>query len=509
MNAKRFFKAPALDPSPEATARRAARLEEAARLPRPAPLGPEEKAQIEAEQFALLREDMESERTEWRSRPYYVQLSAHNICNLDCIMCWDGIHPTPARMTEEQIQLVGDELLPTASVIIPHSGSEPSLPGFIDIVPESARRYRTQIQFITNGTYLDRTNYERIRDTVAMIQVSLDAHIRETFDIIRVGADYDQVFANLRQLVTWCREDGIELAVSFVFLKANAYELPEFVRFMGKEIGVDSVIVQQLYDNNERGKELDAYGNIPDEDIEQLRLESIRIAKEVGVDLSMGLGGFEWHRNNGRETRENRCHADSTRFLLYHHRSFCQQAAQYLKVDVNGDVYPCCHGGDPPDLKMGNLFESSLEEVWNGPEYQKLRSEFQTGELRKTCRECVFFRQNSGSRLYEVWLDFKHDDKHEPSDTLQGFHVQPKNLTFEPRTIRGTLTVRDEKGSVTKTFAETFELEPHTARPFHIEVDLASSGPEPLLEVVIEDVETGQELARRAIRHQFRASASV
>ncbi len=509
MSSKRFFPGPQLDPAPEKVAQRKERLEAAKTNPRPAPLSVEEKERIEADQFMKLQRDVIEKRTVWESRPYYVQLSAHNICNLDCIMCWDGIHPTPVRMTEEQIQMVADEVLPTASVIIPHSGSEPSLPGFIDVVPDAARRYQTQIQFITNATYLDRANYERIRDTVAMIQVSLDAHTRESFAKIRVGADYDEVFDNLRKIVEWTREDGIEVAVSFVFLKCNAYEMPDFVRYMGGEIGVDRVIIQQLYDNNERGNELDAYGNIPPEDIERLRKETIAAAHEIGVDLTMGLGEFEWFHLNKREMRTNKANSDSTNFLLYHHRSFCQQAAQYMKVDVNGDVYPCCQGGEKPDILMGNVFESSVEEVWNGERYQKLREDFFNGELRDTCRQCTFYKQNSQAKPYEIWVDFERGTDRAPTESTQGFHVNMRNLTWAAKNLRGQIKVTDDHGEITRTIGpEQISLEPRASQSAFVEIDLDRCGLQPHLEIIIEDADTGDVLASREITHHFAPAVS-
>ena len=44
---------------------------------------------------------------------------------------------------------------------------------------------------------------------------------------------------------------------------------------------------------------------------------------------------------------------------------------------------------------MGNIFEQSFEEIWNGAAYQKLRREFLTGELSEGCKNCTLSGQGT------------------------------------------------------------------------------------------------------------------
>lgn len=54
-------------------------------------------------------------------------------------------------------------------------------------------------------------------------------------------------------------------------------------------------------------------------------------------------------------------------------RSPCSQMFATMTVAPNGDVMPCtCVEG--PDYAMGNLFDSSLEEIWNGKAFALSRS---------------------------------------------------------------------------------------------------------------------------------------
>jgi radical SAM protein with 4Fe4S-binding SPASM domain len=52
-------------------------------------------------------------------------------------------------------------------------------------------------------------------------------------------------------------------------------------------------------------------------------------------------------------------------------------------VTVNGDVSFCpCY----LKLKLGNLKESSIEEIWNSETLQEMRRDFSRGELPEVCQ---------------------------------------------------------------------------------------------------------------------------
>lgn len=54
-------------------------------------------------------------------------------------------------------------------------------------------------------------------------------------------------------------------------------------------------------------------------------------------------------------------------------------------IQPNGDVWPCCWFYQKA---LGNVHKTPFNEIINGAEFQKLRRELLTGELRKVCVEC-------------------------------------------------------------------------------------------------------------------------
>jgi radical SAM protein with 4Fe4S-binding SPASM domain len=59
----------------------------------------------------------------------------------------------------------------------------------------------------------------------------------------------------------------------------------------------------------------------------------------------------------------------------------CEYPWKYLSIKVGGDVYPCCWLSKP----LGNVLRQSVEQIWNGDRYQRLRSSIADGSY-SVCR---------------------------------------------------------------------------------------------------------------------------
>ena len=54
-----------------------------------------------------------------------------------------------------------------------------------------------------------------------------------------------------------------------------------------------------------------------------------------------------------------------------------------VAIHVNGDVRVCpCY----LNMRVGNVHEASMHEIWNAPELVELREGFQRGELPEPCQ---------------------------------------------------------------------------------------------------------------------------
>ena len=68
----------------------------------------------------------------------------------------------------------------------------------------------------------------------------------------------------------------------------------------------------------------------------------------------------------------------------------CYDPFQQIQISVDGKVCPCCHyqanGTDYPDL--GNVYDNTIMEIWNGEGYQKLRAFMLSPEGAGGCPGC-------------------------------------------------------------------------------------------------------------------------
>ena len=65
----------------------------------------------------------------------------------------------------------------------------------------------------------------------------------------------------------------------------------------------------------------------------------------------------------------------------------CPQVGHYLKVEPDGEAFPCCRG--PRELRLGNVYTEGFAAVWNGRAAQSLRAAMYAGTPPPVCVECL------------------------------------------------------------------------------------------------------------------------
>lgn len=93
----------------------------------------------------------------------------------------------------------------------------------------------------------------------------------------------------------------------------------------------------------------------------------------------------------------------------------CHIPWQQMVIDASGTVNPCCYWSAYGNLNpaCGNLNETPLLEIWNGPVYQNLRRNMARGDLAAAgCANCLTLRQGN-----VMGLQFDADAGHENPPT--------------------------------------------------------------------------------------------
>ncbi|MBI3151749.1 MAG: SPASM domain-containing protein [Chloroflexi bacterium] len=302
-------------------------------------------------------------------------------CNLDCITCFRNSWDQPiGRMTEETFESILNGLKkmdPIPSVYFGGIGE----PLFHVKTVEWIRRVKelgVKVELITNGTILtEKKSRELIDAGLDVLWVSLDGATPEGFADVRLGAELPLILENLRRLFKM-RGGGHfpkpEIGVAFVAMKRNINDLPKIIK-LGHTFGARYFSVSNVQPATEEMQKDRLYDRtirniayLPSPVLPKLSLPKMDFNEDTQAALTeafnsgcnVSFAGNNWGGAN-----------DVCNFV----------ESGTMSVAWTGNVSPCwplmhthtsyLHGKPRLSKKhiVGNVRESSLEEIWLNPEY--------------------------------------------------------------------------------------------------------------------------------------------
>lgn len=228
---------------------------------------------------------------EW---PSILTFSLHNTCNLQCVMC-GGDESSTIRSRRDHLpplpHVYDDRFFEELVPFLEHCdfadfiGGEPFLvrehQRVWDLLMEMDRPVRCSAT--TNGTVWNE-RVEQILDRLDFqLTVSVDGVTRETFEAIRVGASFDEVYRNIDRFRRYTAERGRPFGLSWSLVRQNAHEFPAMLRWAeerGIPVKVQTVMEPefgvQALPTDELRRVVDAY-----------RREDARLSDELQLNLAM------------------------------------------------------------------------------------------------------------------------------------------------------------------------------------------------------------------------------
>ena len=295
---------------------------------------------VASTQFVLKHEVMKA----W---PATVKVDISPLCNLHCTVC---VHARPTeksgsalkaqdfdgrqKMRLDQFEQIINEVSGKTMAVSMYYLGDPLVHPDLDAMCRIAWHAGLNSHVSTNFSFA--LSDERIASIVTSglthLTVCLDGLSQEKYGRTRVGGRVDVVLDNLERLLQYRREMGRtypRVEVQFIKFQHNVDELEDAVRRF-RALGVDQIT--------------DFWG-------------SLHNYTDFITSHDMPL-----------EPQERRS------------LSQCYWPHFALLIKYNGDVIPCCHyridaqySGPRDQRIVGNVFESSVWDVWNSAEYQALR----------------------------------------------------------------------------------------------------------------------------------------
>lgn len=303
-------------------------------------------------------------------------------CNLRCQMCAIN-YDTRYRPRSGRPPFLEPDVFERLRPIFPtllraylFGLGEPTLNRHLVDYVRELKSHGVEVWFNTNGTLIDEEKAEALAVAGAdRITVSIDGATAETYETIRRGARFDAVVRGIRSLVEAERRHGRpRVDLSFVAMAGNIGELPRLVD-LAAELGARGVHVEPLYH----------------QDDESLRehYERENLARADGVDLAIDEAA-QRARDRG-VMLQSRLFSARGDFDYVHHAATmevdwtCSEPWASIWVTSAGEVRTCCTN----EVAFGNLFEQSIEEIWNGEAFRRFRGQHVRRETADGCGTCV------------------------------------------------------------------------------------------------------------------------
>ncbi len=301
--------------------------------------------------------------------PRSIQIECTTHCNLKCTMCEISYWSEKGGNLEvEKLKRMMRHLPRLSRVDLTGIGEALMNREFFQGL-ELLKSRGIYVTLNDNFTMMTEKNARRIIDLeVDQIFLSLDGATKETFETIRVGADFEKVIGNTRRLIEMKRELGKkkpEVKINAVVATSNYREMPGIVE-IAHDLGVGMVsFVNVIIFEETSALDTSYVGNPLDIKIR----ETMARAKELGIlvkielfdKLPVGQCDFPWKRN----------------FVTY-----------------DGYLHPCCYTTQTGDRaaqnqrSFGNLVERPFREMWKDDLYSSFRRKMAEGILPHQCGRC-------------------------------------------------------------------------------------------------------------------------
>jgi MoaA/NifB/PqqE/SkfB family radical SAM enzyme len=214
------------------------RVERATRWPRTRVLGPAKWLVYEMGQSRLVLP------------PDRLYIESTNACNLSCIMCPTGRKEQVRQkgyMDFDLFKAIVDQMAPHVQATTLHIWGEPLLhPRLFDMIAY-CRAKGLHSEISTNATLLDEERARRIlEEGLGTIYLCLDGFRPETYEAIRVNADYEKTNANIRRFLELKQSGGYKapfVNLQVIEMERTVGEIEEFVRAWSLP-GVDRINVK-------------------------------------------------------------------------------------------------------------------------------------------------------------------------------------------------------------------------------------------------------------------------
>lgn len=300
--------------------------------------------------------------------PFQIVWNITKACNFKCIHCYENAgKKDPDELDFCEVIDGIDKLANFGVASIAFSGGEPTIhPNILDFIKHS-KKQGMYVSMATNG--FKTAKMKRAREFadagLEFVQISLDGVNPETHDNFRrVPNSWSHAVQSIKNF----HKLGVFCEVSTTINQENYDEIPEMIEFMRK-LNVDWFMLYNFIPagnaNDVRNLDLTAKQRndllkLIYEENSKGEMQILSTAPQYGdVALSMDTKSNMIPTHFFNPEYNNPQMKELIDFI-----GGCGAGRFYMSIEPNGDLFPCVFFPHDSVLKLGNIKESDLENLW-------------------------------------------------------------------------------------------------------------------------------------------------
>ncbi|MFC1741105.1 radical SAM/SPASM domain-containing protein [Nanoarchaeota archaeon] len=288
--------------------------------------------------------------------PKFAQIEITNSCNLNCKMCPRAFLKVPYKHMDMKVyKKVVDGLSGVHTLTLTGWG-EPFYYGKIFECISYAKKKGLKVKLTNNGVLLNDAKIKKVFSTgLDELTFSLD-HIKGDPDF---GHPNKAALRNIKKIIEIREKRGLSrprVVLQPTMHSRKAKNVSDVIRW-GASVGADRVNIARLdlrFDPKLR--------RASEKEEKRIFTMAEKLSKEQGIRVDMVqfavFDGFA------------RLMYRLTRRLLHRFDHKCSKTYNYIYVNVDGFVTPCCFY---PHMKRGDLKKQGLRDIWNGELFRLFR----------------------------------------------------------------------------------------------------------------------------------------
>ncbi|MFC1514869.1 radical SAM/SPASM domain-containing protein [Candidatus Omnitrophota bacterium] len=293
--------------------------------------------------------------------PRYVEIEVTTICPRKCVMCehtyWKD--QEERHLSFDEFKRILGQFKTLRWLHLTGEGSAFTNPDYPRML-EYAKSKDICVYLVDSFDHIPDAAVEKLIDLkIEGVYISLDGAAKKTYESVRIGCDFDRVLGNIRKFIALKKKKRSllpEISFRYIVMKPNVHEMPAFLDLVNS-FGPRTLLGE--------GGRVDFVGNLEFPEVKGLSIYKLPeaivpavIEKTKKYKLNTFLSHTEPKTNPGIE-----------------------QCICWLEpyICMGGHVIPCCNilmSNKRTALRehsFGNIFENSMEEIWNSERYKRFR----------------------------------------------------------------------------------------------------------------------------------------